>query len=97
MEVRVDHRARRVVEDAGGLVTVEVRAATGCMVTRRVEVRAGKPDDPDGFFERRLGSLTVFARGMLEGPDGARTLPEGALPARVRIRHHGGMLVAEVG
>lgn len=97
MEVRIDRKARHVVEDAGGVVTVEVRAVTGCMVTRRVEVTAGKPDDPGACFERQVGSLTVFARGVLEGPDGTRSLPEGALPARVRIRHRGGTLVAEAG
>jgi hypothetical protein len=97
MEVRIDRKARHVVEDAGGVVTVEVRAVTGCMVTRRMEVRAEKPDDPGECFERQVGSLTVFTRGVLEGPDGVRSLPEEALPARVRIRHRDGMLVAEAG
>jgi hypothetical protein len=97
MEVRFDRKARHIVEDAGGVVTVEVRAVTGCMVTRRVEVRAGKPDDLDGCFEHQVGSVTVFARGVLEGPDGARSLSGGALPARVRIRHRDGTLVAEAG
>ena len=95
MEVRIDRKARHIVEDAGGVVTAEVRAVTGCMVTRRVEVRAEKPDDPSAYFEREVGSLTVFTRGVLEGPDGVRPLPEDALPARVRIRHRDGTLVAE--
>jgi hypothetical protein len=97
MEVRIDRRARRVVEDAGGLVTVEVRATIGCMVTRRVEVRTGKPDDPGPFVEHQVGSLRVFARGELDGPGGVRPLPEGALPAQVKIRCRGGTLVAEAG
>jgi hypothetical protein len=95
MEIRVDRRARRRIDDAGGLLTVEVRAETGCMVTRRVEARAGRPPEPDGFSEHRQKGMTVFARGVLAGPAGVRPLTDSALPARVWISERDGALAAE--
>jgi hypothetical protein len=93
MEISIDRRARRCIDEAGGVLTVEVRAETGCMVIRRVEVRSGRPQEPDGFSEQHQDGITVFTRGVLEGPGGAR--PLSALPARVRIRERDGAFIAE--
>lgn len=78
MKVRIDRRVRRHLNDAGGLLTLEARAKTGCMVTRQVEARVGKPDDPDAYLELEVGGITVFVQGTIEqttGPCSLRPAP----------------------
>lgn len=82
MQIKIDRRARRL---AGGLLTLESRAATGCMVTRRLDVSAGKPEEPGEYEQVQVGDVTVFVRGLLEAPDGSLLPSAGAIPPRVRV------------
>jgi hypothetical protein len=95
MKVKIDRRARRVIERAGGLLTLDARATASCLVTTRLATIVGKPEEPDGYAELDVDGITVFVRGVIETPDGAsRPLP-GAVPAQVRVRERDGQLVAE--
>lgn len=97
MDLKIDRKVRRRIAEAGGLVTIEARAKTGCMVTTELEVRTGKPEEPTLYTESEAGGVRVFARGTVEGPDGSVRASEAALPARVRLRDDGGRLRAEAG
>lgn len=97
MDVRIDRKARRHIADAGGLVTIEARAKTGCMVRTELEVRTGKPQEPALFSEVDAGGVRVFARGVIEGPDGTARPSDGALPKKIRLKEDGGRLSAEAG
>lgn len=97
MDVRIDRRARRHLSQAGGLLTLEARAKTGCMVTRQVEARAGKPEDPDAYTQLDVSGVTVFVRGVIEGGDGTIQPSPGAVPRAVRVGERDGRLTVEVG
>lgn len=97
MNVRIDRKARRHLNDTGGLLTLEARAKTGCMVTRHVEARAGKPENPDDYSELDAGGITVFVRGTIEADDGTLQASPGAVPRAVRVGERNGQLSVEVG
>lgn len=97
MNVRIDRRARRHLKDAGGLLTLEARATTGCMVTRQVEARVGKPENPGAYSQLDAGGITVFIRGMIESGDGTVQPSPGAVPRAVRVGERDGRLTVEVG
>ena len=97
MNVRIDRRARRHLGNAGGLLTLEARAKTGCMVTRQVEARVGKPDNPDAYLELDVGGITVFVRGTIEANDGTVQPSPGAMPPDVRVSERDGRLTLAVG
>ena len=96
MDIRIDRRARRHLDRAGSLLTLEARAKTGCMVTRQVEAQAGKPDNPGAYSQQDVGGITVFIRGTIEGGDGSVQDSPGAVPRAVRIGEHNGALTVEV-
>jgi len=96
MNISIDRRARRHLSDAGGLLTLEARAKTGCMVTRQVEARAGKPESPDAYMELDVGGVTVFVRGTIEAQDGTSQPSAGAVPRDLRISERDGQLTVMV-
>lgn len=96
MQVKIDRNARRRIEDAGGVFTLEARARTGgCLIKTHLESYVGKPEEPALFEELEAGGVRIFTRGVLERPDGSIQPTRGALPGKVRIREHEGALVAE--
>jgi hypothetical protein len=97
MNVRIDRRARRHLSEAGGLLTLEARAKTGCMVTRQVEARAGKPDNPNDYLELDVGGLTVFVQATIETHDGTVQPSPGAMPQDLRVSERDGELTVTVG
>lgn len=97
MNIRIDRRAHRQLKDSGGLLTLEARAKTGCMVTRQVEARAGKPEDPDAYSQLDVGGITVFMRGVIERDDGTARRSPGAMPGAVRVGARDGQLTVDVG
>jgi hypothetical protein len=97
MKIKIDRQARRHLKETGGLVTLEARARTGCMVTRQVEARAGKPDHPGDYAQLDVDGITVFLRGMLEHTDGTVRPAEGAIPRSVRIGTRDGQLTVDAG
>lgn len=97
MKVRIDRRARRHLSDNGGLLTLEARAKTGCMVTRQIEARVGKPEDPEAYVEFDVGGITVFVQGTIEGPDGTIQPSPGAVPADLRVGERDGHLTVVAG
>ena len=92
MKVSIERRARRHLTDTGRLLTIEARAKTGCLVTREVEGRVGKPENPDDYWQLDVGGITVFVRGTIETPDGAVKPSPGAVPPNLRVSEHGGQL-----
>lgn len=96
MSVRIDRRARRHLKDSGGVLTVEARARTGCMVTREVEARPGKPEDPGEYDQLEVGGVTVFVRATLEHGDGSVHPTPGALPRALRVGARDGRLTVDV-
>ena len=97
MKVKIDRRARRHLNGNGGLLTLEARARTGCMVTRQIEARVGKPDEPDAYEQFDVGGITVFVQGTLETPDGSTRPSPGAMPAALRVTERDGHLTAVAG
>jgi hypothetical protein len=97
MNVRIDRRARRHLAAAGGLLTLEARAKAGCMVTRQIEARAGKPDNPDAYLELDVGGITVFVQGTIEGQDGTVQPSPGAVPPDLRVSERDGQITVVVG
>lgn len=97
MNIRIDRRARRHLKEAGGLLTLEARATTGCMVTRRVEAQMGKPEDPGAYSQLDADGITVFTRGVIESGDGTARPSPGTVPQAVRIGERDGQLTVEVG
>lgn len=97
MNIRIDRRARRHLKDSGALLTLEARAKTGCMVTRQVEARAGKPDDPGAYSQLDVGGITVFLRGTIENGDGTTQRAPGAIPHAIRVGARDGELTVDVG
>lgn len=97
MKIKIDRRARRHLQDSGGLLTLESRARTGCMVTRQVEARAGKPDHPGDYSQLDVDGITVFLRGTLEHGDGTVRRSPGAIPPTVRIGSRDGQLTVDAG
>jgi hypothetical protein len=96
MQVKIDRNARRHIEEAGGVLTVEARARTGgCLIRTHLVSHAGKPQEPALFGELEAGGIRIFARGVLERPDGSTQPTRGALPGKIRIRERDGALVAE--
>lgn len=96
MRVKVGRSARRLIEDAGGTVTLEARAKTGgCLIKTHLVSYAGKPQEPALFEELEACGVRIFTRGVLERPDGSVLPTHGALPHKVRIRERAGELVAE--
>lgn len=96
MNVSIDRRARRQLNDAGGLLTLEARAKTGCLVTRQVDARAGKPENPDAYTELDVGGITVFVRGTIEAQDGTVQPSAAAVPRDLRISERDGQLTVTV-
>ena len=94
--LRIDRRARCHLSNAGGLLTLEGRAKTGCMVTRQVEARVGKPDNPDAYLELDVGGITVFVQGTIEANDGTVQPSPGAIPRDVRVSERAGHLTVAV-
>lgn len=98
MQVKIDRNARRQIEEAGGVLTLEARAKTGgCLIRTHLVPHAGKPQEPALFDEIEAGGVRIFTRGVLERPDGSIHPTHGALPKKIRIRTHEGALVAEAG
>ena len=97
MSVRIDRRARRHLKEAGGLLTLEAHARTGCMVTRTVEARAGKPDDPGDYAQLDVDGITVFLRGTIEAGGGTVRQAPGAMPRAVRVGARDGQLTVVIG
>lgn len=98
MRVTVGRSARRLIEEAGGILTLEARArAGGCLIKTHLVACVGKPAEPAPFEEVRARGIRIFTRGVLERPDGSTLDTRGALPGTVRIRANGGTLVAEAG
>lgn len=97
MDIRIDRRARRHLTGAGGLLTLDALARTGCMVTRQVEARAGKPENPADYAEVDVRGITVFVRGSIENGDGTVQPAPGAVPPSLRISERGGRLTVDVG
>ena len=85
MQVKVDRSARRHIEDAGGVCTLEARAKTGgCLIRTHLVARVGKPQESALFDELAVVRLRIFTRGVLERPDG------GIQPATTRDLRRGG-------
>lgn len=98
MRVKVGRKARRLIEDAGGIFTLEARAkAGGCLIKTDLQSYVGKPPEPALFQEAETSGMRIFTRGVLERPDGSTLATDGALPGTVRIRESHGRLVAEAG
>lgn len=97
MKVSIDRRARRRLTNTGGLLTIEARAKTGCLVTRQVEGRVGKPENPDDYLQLDVGGITVFVRGTIETPDGTVKPAPGAVPPDLRVGEHDGQLTVAAG
>lgn len=97
MDIRIDRRARRHLNSTGGLLTVEARARTGCMVTRQVEAVAGKPENPADYAEVDIRGITVFVRGSIDNGDGTLQPSPGAVPPSLRVTERGGRLTVDVG
>lgn len=97
MNVTISRRARRHLSTAGGLLTIEARAKAGCMVTRQIEARAGKPDNTEAYQELDVGGITVFVQGTFEAQDGTIHPSLGAVPPDLRIGEQDGQLTVAVG
>ena len=98
MRVTVGRSARRLIEDAGGILTIEARAKTGgCLIKTHLVACVGKPPEPALFEEIEARGVRIFTRGVLERPDGSMLPTRGALPGKVRIRESGGKVMAEAG
>ena len=97
MNISIDRRARRQLSEAGGLLTLEARAKTGCMVTRQVEARAGKPDNPDADSQFEVDGITVFVQGTIEAHDGTVQPSPGAVPPNLRVSERDGQFTVMVG
>lgn len=97
MELKIDRKARRRIEEAGGLITIEARAKMGCLVRTDVAVQTGKPEEPALFTETEVDGVRIFARGLIERADGTEIATATALPKKVRLREDGGALSVQPG